>query len=222
MIAVNVPLRALIEFAFSLTPDQIRALPDWTATTRYDISATAAKPSNSQPPGGSSQPALTLRSLLADRFHLKVHNETRQMPVYELRRSSRSNVGPHLVASARNCKERQAPPEPRQVPCGVGIGMGYAKGGGVPLGEFAEGLSRILKRPVIDRTGLTGNFDAQLTFNPELLAQSPIPPGVVPRVDANAPSIFVAVQEQLGLRLEPARGPVEVLVIDHIERPTPN
>jgi uncharacterized protein (TIGR03435 family) len=118
--------------------------------------------------------------------------------------------------------------QPNPLGCGVRIGTGFVHGGAVPLSEFAEALGRILQRPVIDRTGLTANFDLEITFSPESLPQVPQPPGMPPavvppqRLDPNAPSIFTAVQEQLGLRLESARGPVEVLVIDSVERPTPN
>ena len=101
------------------------------------------------------------------------------------------------------------------------------RGGGVALTEFAEALGRILQRPVLDRTGLVGNFGIEITFDPESLPQPLLPPGVppgsvLPRTNANAPSIFTAVQEQLGLKLASARGPVEVLVIDSVERPTPD
>ena len=95
--------------------------------------------------------------------------------------------------------------------------------GGVSLADFADALGRIVARPVLDRTGLPGTFDLAITFSPELQQPVDLPPGIVPpRIDRDAPSIFTAVQEQLGLKLEPARGPVDVLVIDSVERPTPN
>ena len=95
--------------------------------------------------------------------------------------------------------------------------------GGVPLADFAGALGPLVARPVIDRTELAGTFNLRLTFNPDQQQPLNLPPGIVPpRIDRDAPSIFTAVQEQLGLRLEPARGPVEVLVIDSVERPTPD
>jgi uncharacterized protein (TIGR03435 family) len=95
---------------------------------------------------------------------------------------------------------------------------------GVPLAQLTQMLSQFTQRIVIDRTGLAGSFDIDLTFTPERLAQGPPPPGAppLPSIDPNGPSLFTAVQEQLGLKLESERAPVEVLVIDHVERPTPD
>ena len=103
------------------------------------------------------------------------------------------------------------------------IGPGQVTGGGMPITQLALMLSQMTQRIVEDRTGLTGNFDIDLTFTPERMPQGPPPPGVqLPPIDPNGPSVFTAVQEQLGLKLESTRGPVEVLVIDHVERPTPD
>ena len=107
--------------------------------------------------------------------------------------------------------------------CGMGLAPNRLMGGGFPVSELANMMSMLVQRTVVDRTGLTGNYDVLMTFQPE---QLPGPGGVLglPPTpvagDTNAPSLFTAVQEQLGLKLEPARGPVQVLVIDRVERPT--
>jgi uncharacterized protein (TIGR03435 family) len=230
--AVNEPLRELILFAYQLPARKIQEIPEWAVNARYDIEAKAsASPSNVAstdvrfPP-----PALALRSLLAERFGLKVHRETRELPVYELRVSRPDGrLGPRLMQTPRDCwviviRQPARELQPNEVPCGVTIGFaGSIRAGGVPLADFAEALDRIVERPVVNRTGLAGNFDVEITFNAEQHQRSNLPPGiVVPPIDPSAPSIFTAVQEQLGLKLEPARGSVEVLVIDSVERPTPD
>jgi uncharacterized protein (TIGR03435 family) len=167
-----------------------------------------------------------MRSVLEERFRLKVRRETQEAPIYELQVAQPGRaLGPKLTRSDRDCRPGAAavPLAPGQPPCGVGVGVGYMSAGGVSLAEIADALGPIVARPVRDRTGLVGNFNMVMTFNPEQQPPLNLPPGVVPpRVDRDAPSIFTAVQEQLGLKLEPARGPVEVLVIDAVERPTPD
>jgi uncharacterized protein (TIGR03435 family) len=235
--AVNNPLRVLIEFAYQLPPDRILGIPDWANSARYDITARVGDVPPPSEQAGLARSTLRLRSLLADRFRLKAHTETRELPIYELRLARvDGRLGPRLVQSNRpDCQmTRDAfssgsraplpPPAENRLGCGVGIGVGYIYGGDIPLAELVEGVSRVMQRNVVDRTGLTGRFDAELTFNQEQL-QFPFDlPGAVPppQVDPNAASIFTALQEQLGLKLESARGPVEVLVIDSVERPTPD
>ena len=103
------------------------------------------------------------------------------------------------------------------------IGPGQVAAGGIPISQLTVMLSQYTQRIVVDRTGLKGNFDIDLTFTPDRMPQGPPPPGVqLPPIDPNGPSIFTAIQEQLGLKLDSERGPVEVLVIDHVERPTPD
>ena len=92
---------------------------------------------------------------------------------------------------------------------------------GTPLAQIVPLLSQLTGRPVVDRTGLTGTYDLQLTFTPDQLPPGPAPPGAPP-IDTNGPSLFTALQEQLGLKLDSQKGPLEVLVIDRMERPTDN
>ena len=103
------------------------------------------------------------------------------------------------------------------------MGPGQVIAGGVSIGRLTQFLSNFAGRMVVDKTGLDGNFDIDLTFTPDRMPRGAPPPGVqMPSIDPNGPSLFTALQEQLGLKLDSERGPVEVLVIDHVERPTPD
>ena len=100
---------------------------------------------------------------------------------------------------------------------------GHLVGGGASVAQLTQVLSMFAQRIVVDKTGLTGAYDIDLTFTPDRMPQGAPPPGVtMPNIDPNGPSLFTAVQEQLGLKLESQRAPIEVLVIDHVERPTPD
>ena len=222
--AVNMPLRGLIEFAYQLPAHRVVGMSESAGGIRYDIAARPA--AFSTPSAAGWRPAALMRSVLEERFRLKVHRETQEAPIFELQVSQPGRaLGPKLTRSDRDCRPGAAavPLTPGQPPCGVGVGVGYVSAGGVSLADFAEALGPIVARPVRDRTGLRGTFDVVITFNHEQQPPLNLPIGLVPsRVDRDAPSIFTAVQEQLGLKLEPARGAVEVLVIDSVEGPTPN
>jgi uncharacterized protein (TIGR03435 family) len=111
--------------------------------------------------------------------------------------------------------------EPADAPrCGIATGNASIRAGGVALSPFAEALGRLLDRPVMDRTGLTGTFDVVLAFSPEGTLQLPALVDIQPRQDPNAPSIFTALREQLGLKLDSGRGAVDMLVVDSVQRPT--
>jgi uncharacterized protein (TIGR03435 family) len=174
--------------------------------------------------------------LLAERFKLAVHTETRQQPVYELVTSRGTSVGPGLHPASGDCTARRAaaqageqiapllPPGPGG--CGVSIRLGRIAVGGAPMARLAGALSALTPRLVLDRTGLPGEWDFELTFTPDpaalqLPAGTPLPP---PAADADpaAPTLFTALEDQLGLKLQPARGPVDMLVVDHVEQPTEN
>jgi uncharacterized protein (TIGR03435 family) len=229
--ASNIPLRDLVQFAYDYPQQQIEGLPGWALAERFDIVAKGDATTPEAPVAGLDGIALRLRTLLAERFMLETHMETRQAPVYELRLDrADGRLGPHLTHVDReDCRamssgrkptaEQERPNAPR---CGIGTGNGFIGAGGVPLGRFAEALGRLLDRPVSDRTGLTGTFDAVLAFSPEGTLELLVPPGTQPRPDPNAPSIFTALREQLGLRLDSGRGAVDVLVVDSAQRPTPD
>jgi len=200
--ARNVTLKMLVTYAYSLREFQVIGGPDWISEHRYDIDATAVN-------GAAWQlQARMLQSLLADRFKLTLHREKRELPVYSLRvavggpRISTSPPGRCLKA------EPAAPiaPADRSKACGfMGMGRDSLQATAVTMSIAAEGLSMVLDRMVIDRTDLPAEFDIALKWN-----------------SVDGPSIFTAIQEQLGLRLEADRGPVEVVVIERVEQPSEN
>ncbi len=239
---INMPLRNLIINAYGLQGTQLVGAPDWIASERFDINAKANEELG--PPvsrDGPSQIQLLMRSLLAERFKLSVHRESREMPIYHLILArSDGRLGPELKPSTVDCRAlieaRKAEglmpelPKPGERPqCGARVGFGELAAGGQPLLELITLLSATVQRNVVDRTGLSGNFDIHLKWTPDQLPPRPAGMPANERIringveiDPNGPSIFTAVQEQLGLKLDAQRGPVEVLVIDHIERPTPD
>jgi uncharacterized protein (TIGR03435 family) len=236
--AVNAPLWELIRQAYAVQRTQLIGAPDWTETARYDITAKAEADIPRAGPGAPAGPLnFMLRDLLEDRFKLRAHRETREMPIYALTlaRSDRK-LGAGLRTSTVDCAAAMRgrggrvgpppgpPPSGERPQCGMRVAPNQVLAGGVPLTQLTQILSQFTQRIVIDRTGLEGNFDIDLTFTPERLPQGPPPPGApaLPSFDPNGPSLFTALQEQLGLKLESERAPVEVLVIDHVERPTPD
>ncbi len=242
--AVNVPLWDLIRQAYSLQRSQLIGGPDWLQTARFDIVAKAEGDIPRAGPGSAPGPLnFMMQDLLEDRFKLKAHRETRDMPIYALMLArSDKKPGQGLRPSTADCEAfrgrgrigaggpggpggpQRGMLAPGERPtCGMMVGPGQVVAGGIPIAQLALMLSQFTQRIVVDRTGLTGNFEIDLTFTPDRLPQGPLPPGVqLPSIDPNGPSIFTAIQEQLGLKLESERGPVEVLVIDHVERPAPD
>ena len=164
---------------------------------------------------------MMLRKLLEERFRVAVRPESREMQVYVLvlaRRDGRP--GPQLRRSQVDCTSTSpAPPSASsgaQPQCVSRNGPGFTAAVGRPISAFLFFLTGQVQRAVVDRTGLTGTWDIDLTFSPDGFAA----PAATPQ--DSGPSLFTALQEQLGLRLEPSTGPVQVLVIDRIERPTEN
>lgn len=231
--AENMPLHILIEEAYGDNPDQswvlqsmtgrqraswesLRVLnePDWVKSDRFDVmaksvSATSAGARNrTQMISDQSQMDLMLRVLLEERFHLKTHRETRSLPVYELVVSK-----PGLLRQA-NCGAACRTSEFGE----KGLDL-TVDGEAMNVSELAGTIAMVLDRPVVDRTGVAGTFDVHLQWTPE--------PGEVGDSDAasagdSSGSIFTALEQRLGLKLQKAMGPVEVLVIDHVEKPTGN
>jgi uncharacterized protein (TIGR03435 family) len=231
--ATNVPVRLLIQNSYNLQTFQIVGGPAWIASDRFDIAAKA--------PDGFSPDQLRpmVRNLLADRFKLKTHMETREMPIYELvLAKSDGKLGPNLTPAKADCaalaRGRRAggpppaPPQPGQpIECGFMIGLGNMNAGGMPIADLTRTLSGFVNRIVVDKTGLSGNYDFQLTYTPEgRFSPFGLPNGApplgaeAPAGDPNGASLFTALQEQLGLKLDSQKGPVDVLVIDSIEQPT--
>jgi len=233
-IATNAPVRGLITFAYQLQNFQLIDAPSWTQNERYDIQATAGREIPPTPIGQVGPVQMMVRSLLAERFKLVVRRETREMPIYALvldREDGR--LGPALRRSTTDCaalmaaaRGRGGPPpapNPDGAPqCGMFGGFGRVAVGAQGMRQVAQMLSGQVQRTVVDKTGLEGNFDFMLTFTPDQLPQAGGPGGPAPPIDPNGPSIFTAVQEQLGLRLQNERGPVDVVVVESIERATPD
>jgi uncharacterized protein (TIGR03435 family) len=174
-----------------------------------------------------------VRTMLAERFHLKTHNTTRDEPVYAIVKA-RAGTRAALKPTPRDCDAISkagpfsGPPpgvDPAMwVPCGVRVRRGEILSAGGTLEQLARQLSRQsgIKRNGVDRSGVPGRFDFVLQWTPPQPAAPPSDgAGTTPVVDVG-PSLFTVLEEQLGLRLESARGPVPVLVIDRMNRPTPN
>lgn len=242
--ATNVTLRELIRLAYQVQPFQIVGGPSWLTSDRFDIQAKAESEFPPTPPipgGPPGVPQRMMQGLLRDRFQLVVHTETREMPTYDLVLARRDGqLGEKLKTSALDCaallaaRGRGTPPPPAPGPqarggfagCGMRIGPGVLSGNGVTMAFLANSLSQMVQRVVTDKTRLTANYEFEVAFAPDGPQAGPGGPafggGVPPPVDPNAPSIYTAVQEQLGLKLESSRGPVAVLIVDRVEPPTPD
>jgi len=219
---VNMQLRPIIQLAYGITTlAKLAGVPDWAQTERFDIIGNAA----SIPTRDVAR--LMLQALLADRFKLAAHMETRQTPVYALVRARRDGtLGPRLSRSTANCAARGAPPPaegaPPTVQCGARpSGVGNISFVSSPMTQLASILSVVVGRPVVDKTGLAERYDMELKFTPEALTPG-AEPSALPEPTDGAPSLFTALQEQLGLKLETSTDTVDVLVITHLERPTEN
>jgi uncharacterized protein (TIGR03435 family) len=223
----NGTLRNIVRNTYGVQDFQIVGGPEWFDKDRFDISARASTEAP-QP-----QMLLMMQSLLAERFKLIAHMETRQLPIYALVMAREGNrPGPQLTASATDCAAlaagRGAPPPAQggtgRPACGTRSTPGRILAGGVSMSDLSRNLANFAGRFVTDRTGLTGRWDLELQWTPEPGLMPVLPPNAppLPVPDPNGPSLFTAVQEQLGLKLESQRGPVEVLVIDSAERPSPD
>jgi len=234
--ADGMTVKFLITSAYDVKDFQVSGGPGWINSDRYDIDAkepdaiaqTMEKLSREQ---RRQLAEAMLQALLADRFQLKLTHGTKDLPAYAL---VVAKNGPKLQAA----KPDETPPGPPPGPGGPGghphgpmmrMGRGELNGQGVELSFLASVLSQQLGRQVLDQTGLKGNYDLTLKWTPEqgegMMLGGPgggPPPEGAPPPDASGPSIFTALQEQLGLKLEPTKAPAEVLVIDHVEKPSEN
>jgi len=231
-VVTNALLKGLIAEAFEmavppvLIDSRILGAPDWIGFERYDIVAKSSTEFRPSPDGPDSNLLLMLRSLLEERFKLRTHRETRELPIYELvvaRADGR--LGPALHKSDVDCDAIAAalragtlpPRQPNEPPpCRLMGGPARTIAGGATMRQLAMNLSVRLERLVFDKTGLAGRFAFTLAWTPDQIPKEAPPPGVPP-IDPNGPSLVTALQEQLGLKLEPARRPVDVLIVDHVE-----
>jgi bla regulator protein BlaR1 len=225
--AEGITASLLIDESYQVHDFQIEGLPKWAESDRYDVSAKVdSADAGRLPPNEMSDEQrdvmekatrARVRALLADRFQLKVNTVTKDMPVYEL---VVAKGGPKLQESNNQGSERRR---------GLMMRPGELAGAGADMKFLARAISQESSPVVIDKTGLTGHYDFTLHYTPE----RPLgpPPGgdggpgpemKVPDSDANGPTLVTALQEQLGLKLQPTKGPVDILVVDHIEKPSPN
>jgi len=243
--ANNVTVKMLITIAYGIRDHQLSGLPGWAESERYDISA---KPENAEglaPPADDKIPSeaemqtrqekmrAMMQDLLADRFGLKIHRETKEMPVYAL---VVAKNGPKLEESKEGAPDivdfggrGRGPDDVKQIRRGpmIRMGRGQFAGQEMRMPMLVEQLSRITGRNVIDKTGLTGKYDIKLNWTPDE-SQAGLgggPDGAHGPEAASAdsaPPLFIAIQEQLGLKLESQKGPVEVVVVDHIAKASEN
>jgi uncharacterized protein (TIGR03435 family) len=200
--ATDATLQQLLRFAYDLPEFQISGGPNWMDSAKFTIEATA--PGTLQVTydrAGQSVIALMVQSLLANRFKLAAHRVVRPGSIYE------------LVVNKDGPKLKDAPNNPAGQ---VRIAPGQLTGTGAPMFLLVGQLVRQLGRPVVDKTGLTGRYDFEVSWTPDFDSPAGAPP-----VNSDAPSIFTALQ-QLGLKLQSTKGPVEILVIDHVEMPDSN
>jgi uncharacterized protein (TIGR03435 family) len=195
-IANGLTLKMLIGNAYGVPEFRISGGPGWRDSDKYNIEAKVGIPLPPWP-DSNKQLSLMLQSLLEDRFKLAFHRETREETMYE------------LVVARGGAKLTQAKADESP---GFGMEPGGIRSMAVPLEYLAANLAYVLGRTVIDKTGLAGKYSYTVTYTPD----------DAPPADANGPSIFTALQEQLGLKLESTKGPVELLVIDHAEKPDAN
>ena len=226
----NVPLEVIITWAFGVRADQVLNLPSWARTERFDIITKLPEGS----PGGLTLVMQMTQSLLAERFNLRMHTESRDGPAYALvvaRRDGR--LGPKLKPNAVDCAAYLAEKRAAgQTITATGIGDAalcspavfsnrFVKASAKPIDLLTNAIARQVGRPVIDKTGLTGNFDYNLEWSPDLSA----PPGSNPDGRGgplDGVPLVTALEEQLGLKLESIRAPDQVIVIERLEHPTPD
>lgn len=191
---INGPTASLIWTAYDTPVYELPGAPAWVHTDRYDVVATHD--------ANATREATTrmLQSLLAERFKLAVHYEKQNRPVYALVVARPGRIAPGLTLSTRDCTAKERT-------CGMSLGGGVLRAVGQPL-TIISSAGRPDGRVIVDKTGLSGRYDFTLRYT------------LQPGPNDDTPSIFTAVEEQLGLKLMPDTAPLDVVVVDHIERPT--
>jgi len=230
--ATNIHLAVLISYAYQLQPFELQGGPEWLATDRWDVFAKIDGDPPLAAPGSQTPDAMMLatRALLADRFKLSMHRATQDLDAYRLVMARQDRrPGPGLRQSTYDCAglvraqddaakggpPAPAPNTPDRMVCGMRVSAGRIQFGGRPLATLLNVLTAMTQRRIVDETGLTGDWEFDISFNPP----AP-PPGIdVPPANLDAPSLFTVLQEQLGLKLESTRLPMSVLVVDRVERP---
>lgn len=204
-VATGIPLKLMIRLMYTLTDSQVVGGPDWINTDRWDVQAKADHSAN------INELHEMFQTLMADRFQLKFHKENKDLPMYELVLDK--------PGSASKLKVNDTPNK-FDIPI-IPAGRGHVNGTRVGMSYLAWFLSQQLNRPVVDKTGLDQFYDFELQWTLEL-PDGARPPGADAPAPPEVPTIFAALREQLGLKLESKKGPVEVYVIDHAEKPSGN
>ncbi len=224
-IARNVPVKVLIGAAYDVKDFQIISGSfSWINTERYDITAKAPDGT----PNGFDSLKPMLRSLLADRFKLTVHTDTRESPVFDLvaTKGGLKPAPPKDASCAPPDPNNPQPRERRPFCDNVRLSTSLVEAYGIVMPRLAAALSEVFGRPVIDRTGFTGIFDAHLEFTPDETVGDTIVGGrggeSLSATDLQKPSIFTALQDQLGVRVNASKGPLDVILVDRVERPSEN
>jgi uncharacterized protein (TIGR03435 family) len=211
VITTNQTVHALINLAYWIHPKQLTGGPAWTESDKFDV---AGKPDAPGQPN-VDQMKMMIQKLLADRFQLKFHLEKRDLPVYAI---TIAKTGAKLITSQD---------DPKGIP---GWGFGRSPSGttitfrNAPLSQVTAVLQNSMDKPVVDQSGLSGRYDFTVTFTPDPAQAALIggpPPSAADNPDA-APNLFTAFQQQLGLKLESTKAPVDVMVIDKVEKPSEN
>ena len=233
--ATNVPLRTIIVRAYDIHDSQLIGAPEWTASERFDIDARASSP----PLDGPGALIPMLRPLLAERFALKARMETRELPAYLLIHArGDQQLGKQIRPTSIDCEAgRRLTPEEMRAnardgwpPCGGTFTVSFMtktaagatvmmriRRSAITMTELATSLRPAVNRPVVDRTGLEGRFDVEYSYSPQ-----PPNPNVESAFGPDAPMLFIALEEQLGLKLESQRTEIPVVVVDSVARLTAN
>ena len=205
--ARNVSLTWLVQFAYQLESYQLSGGPGWMQTSRYDVTARAADST-----AATDQIRRVTQALLADRFALKVHTESKDLPIYRLIIAAKPGKELHKATAC-------AAPECPAFDMLIG---GQITARGVTMEDFAHAMTDLTSRPVRNQTALAGQYDFRLSWTPDDATPGAVGPRGSPAPDQTLASVFTALTEQLGLKLQSDKGPVDVYVIDHAEKPSEN
>ena len=209
LVTANKSLVDLMMFAYGIHSLQIMDGPEWLKTEKFDVVVQPSLPGRPS----TAQMRSIVQKLLADRFKLVFHHAQKELPVYRI---VTAKGGPKLTPTTEEERASNT--------AAIGIAAGQMTVRNATLSEFASLMQRYVRldRPIVDHTGIAGKYDFKLIWTPDFSQFDGNPPPGPAREDENAPSLYTAIQEQLGLKLEAAREPTDVLVIDHVERPSEN
>jgi uncharacterized protein (TIGR03435 family) len=206
----NTSLVDLMEVAYGVHPRQITGAPSWAENDKFDL--VGVPDAEGEP--DAAQWLMMMKKMLADRFKLVFHHENREIPVYVL---SVAKSGPKNLT--RSDSNNVLPTGLEFIPGPAGV---LLPAGNTTIGQFAQMMQQVvLDRPVVDKTGISGRFDFQLTFTPDESQFNGHPPALPPEKNSS-PGLFEAVQQQLGLKLNSEKIAADILVVDHVEKASPN